>query len=65
MNFSELLKKRPRLMLYALIAILVILVSNSLGLNLYNLGQAWDNLGLLWPRIWPPDFSVVTERAAY
>jgi len=65
MNFSQLLKKRPRLILYALISILVIIVADSLGLNLYNLGQAWDNLGLLWPRIWPPDFSVVTERAAY
>ena len=46
MNFGQLLKKRPRLMLYALIVILVILVANSLGLNLYNMSQAWDNLGL-------------------
>ena len=38
MNFGQILKKRPRLILYALIGILAILVSDSLGLNLYNMG---------------------------
>lgn len=65
MNLIQLLQKRPRLIMYAITVILVIVVANSLGLNLYNMGQALDNLGILWPRIWPPDFSVVSERAAY
>ena len=65
MKFAQLIRKRPRLLLYALIAILVIIISQSLGLNLNNLSEAFGNLGLLWPRLWPPDFSVVTQRAAY
>ncbi len=65
MKFIQHLKKRPSLIVYAGIAILAFLISNKLGLNLDNLGKAWDNAGILWSEMFPPDFSVVTKRASW
>jgi len=65
LKFIQHLKKRPSLIVYAGIAILAFLISNKLGLNLDNLGKAWDNAGILWSEMFPPDFSVVTKRASW
>ena len=65
MNILQLLKKRPSLIVYSGIAILAVLISNKLGITIDNLGQAWDNAGILWSEMFPPDFSVVTERASW
>ena len=65
MKFSQHLIKRPRIIVYTLIALLAILVSNKLGISVENLGGAWDNAGVLWSEMFPPDFSVVTKRASW
>ena len=65
MNILQLLKKRPSLIVYSGIVILAILISNKLGITIDNLGQAWGNAGILWSEMFPPDFSVVTERASW
>ncbi|MEE2747871.1 MAG: phosphonate ABC transporter, permease protein PhnE [Candidatus Thermoplasmatota archaeon] len=65
MKFWQHLKKRPRLLIYAGIFILAFMVSNKLGITVDNLGNAWENAGILWSEMFPPDFSVVTERASW
>ena len=65
MKILQHLQKRPSIIVYSMIAILAILVSNKLGLNIDNLGQAWGNATILWAEMFPPDFSVVTERASW
>ena len=65
MKILQHLQKRPSLIVYSMITILAILVSNKLGLNIDNLGQAWGNATILWAEMFPPDFSVVTERASW
>ncbi len=65
MNFLQLLKKRPSIIVYAGIIILAIIVSNNLGLNIQNLRGGWENATILWAEMFPPDFSVVTKRASW
>ncbi|MDP6889500.1 MAG: hypothetical protein QF454_05665, partial [Candidatus Thalassarchaeaceae archaeon] len=64
MKIIQHLKKRPSLLVYIGIIILAIMISNKLGITIDNLGQAWENAGILWSEMFPPDFSVVTERAS-
>jgi phosphonate transport system permease protein len=61
----HLLKKRPRILLYICVLILAGFTANRLGLNLYNLSAAGERFGILWPELFPPDWSVLTERAPY
>ncbi len=65
MKITQHLIKRPRVIVYSLIVLLAILVSNRLGISIDNLGDAWDNAGVLWSEMFPPDFSVVTKRASW
>ncbi|MDP6889681.1 MAG: ABC transporter permease subunit, partial [Candidatus Thalassarchaeaceae archaeon] len=65
MKIIQHLKKRPSLIVYTGIIILAIMISNKLGITIDNIGQAWGNAGILWSEMFPPDFSVVTERASW
>jgi len=65
LKFHQLLKKRPSIIVYAGVFILALLISSHLGLNLYNLHGGWENATILWSEMFPPDFSVITERATW
>lgn len=65
MSLLQLLRKRPRILLYTAVLLLSLWVADRLGLNLSNLGAAGERFGILWPELFPPDWSVVTDRAAY
>jgi phosphonate transport system permease protein len=65
MSLIQLLKKRPRILIYAGIMLLALLIASRLGINLHNLQLAWENAGVLWAEMFPPDFSVITERAQW
>ncbi|MDE0708075.1 MAG: hypothetical protein OSB33_03910, partial [Candidatus Poseidoniales archaeon] len=65
MKLIQHLQKRPSLIVYTGIVILAIMISNKLGITIDNLGQAWENAGILWSEMFPPDFSVVTDRASW
>jgi len=48
MSLIQLLKKRPRILIYAGVLLLALLIASRLGINLYNLQRAWENAGVLW-----------------
>ena len=65
MKLLQHLKRRPSVLIYIFFAFLAVLISNKLGISIGNLNQAWVNAGVLWSEMFPPDFSVVTERASW
>ena len=65
MKLLQHLKRRPSVLIYTFFAFLAVLISNKLGISIGNLNQAWVNAGVLWSEMFPPDFSVVTERASW
>ncbi len=67
-TFSELLRvlrKRNHIIVVAVLAVLVILVTGHLGITGPNLARGWENLLIIAAESFPPDWSVLTERASW
>ena len=59
------LRKRPRLLAMLVSGLLAILVSIHLRITGPSLAQGFDNLLIILSEAWPPDFSVLTNRASW
>lgn len=58
-------RKRPRLVALAVVAILAYLVSKHLEVTGPNLSRGLDNLLIIISEAFPPDFSILTNRASW
>ena len=57
--------KRPLIRVALALLILSILVTSHLQITLSRLGKASSNLEVIAQEAWPPDFSVLTDRASW
>ena len=57
--------KRPMIRVALVLLGLSILVASHLRITLSRLGDASSNLRVITQEAWPPDFSVVTDRASW
>ena len=57
--------KRPMIRVALVLSVLSVLVASHLRITLSRLGDASSNLGVITQEAWPPDFSVVTDRASW
>ena len=57
--------KRPMIRVALVLSVLSVLVASHLRITLSRLGDASSNLRVITQEAWPPDFSVVTDRAAW
>ena len=57
--------KRPMIRVALVLSILSVLVASHLRITLSRLGDASSNLRVITQEAWPPDFSVVTDRASW
>lgn len=65
MFIVKLLKRRPRIIFYLILILLATIIADKMGFNWRSLTEAWGRFGILLPELFPPDWSVVTERAPY
>ncbi|MCH2348914.1 MAG: phosphonate ABC transporter, permease protein PhnE [Candidatus Poseidoniales archaeon] len=59
------LRKRPRLLTLSGLGLLAIIVAVHLQISGPSLAQGFDNLLVILAEAWPPDFSVLTNRASW
>ncbi|MFL2493441.1 MAG: PhnE/PtxC family ABC transporter permease [Candidatus Thalassarchaeum sp.] len=57
--------KRPLIRVASALLILSIIVTSHLQITLSRLGKASSNLEVIAQEAWPPDFSVLTDRASW
>ena len=57
--------KRPMIRVALVLSVLSVLVASHLRITLSRLGDASSNLRVITQEAWPPDFSVVTDRASW
>ena len=57
--------KRPMIRVALVLLVLSVLVASHLRITLSRLGDASSNLRVITQEAWPPDFSVVTDRASW
>ena len=57
--------KRPMIRVALVLSALSVLVASHLRITLSRLGDASSNLRVITQEAWPPDFSVVTDRASW
>lgn len=57
--------KRPMIRVTLVLSVLSVLVASHLRITLSRLGDASSNLRVITQEAWPPDFSVVTDRASW
>ena len=57
--------KRPMIRVALVLLVLSVLVASHLRITLSRLGDASSNLKVITQEAWPPDFSVVTDRASW
>ena len=57
--------KRPMIRVALVLSVLSVLVASHLRITLSRLGDASSNLRVITHEAWPPDFSVVTDRASW
>ena len=57
--------KRPMIRVALVLSVLSVLVASHLRITLSRLGDASSNLKVITQEAWPPDFSVVTDRASW
>ena len=57
--------KRPMIRVALVLSVLSVLVASHLRIPLSRLGDASSNLRVITQEAWPPDFSVVTDRASW
>ena len=57
--------KRPMIRVALVLLPLSVLVASHLRITLSRLGDASSNLRVITQEAWPPDFSVVTDRASW
>ena len=57
--------KRPMIRVALVLSVLSALVASHLRITLSRLGDASSNLRVITQEAWPPDFSVVTDRASW
>ena len=61
----QILLKRPMIRVASVILILSSLIISHLQITLSRLGDASSNLKVITQEAWPPDFSVLTDRASW
>ena len=61
----QILLKRPMIRVALVILILSSLIISHLQITLSRLGDASSNLKVITQEAWPPDFSVLTDRASW
>jgi len=61
----QILLKRPMIRVALVILILSSLIISHLEITLSRLGDASSNLKVITQEAWPPDFSVLTDRASW
>lgn len=64
-DFLQLLRKRPRILVMAGLAILAVLTAEHLQIGGPSLSRGWENLLIILSEAFPPDFSVLTNRASW
>ena len=57
--------KRPMIRVALFALILSVMITSHLQITLSRLGNASSNLKVIAQEAWPPDFSVVTDRASW
>ena len=62
---GQIFLKRPMIRVALVLSVLSVLVASHLRITLSRLGDASSNLRVITQEAWPPDFSVVTDRASW